>query len=201
MFKDYIPSKNIALFKTWRRNKIAAMVRKGMVPRGVSVEEIWAALRDTRPNSMELFGFLSAKVYRADGTVQDLGLQSVRSITTAFTKKLVDGFANSTDAADLSNYKFHGMGAGSTAEATSQTALVAESGIKVAGSQTHGANSEIYRSIITIAATTAFGCREHGIFNTLTGGTMLDRSVVTNITLNTGDEVAWTYDLTCNSGG
>jgi len=39
------------------------------------------------------------------------------------------------------------------------------------------------------------------VFNASTGGTMLDRSVVTNIDLNTDDVVTWTYELTLTAGG
>jgi hypothetical protein len=39
------------------------------------------------------------------------------------------------------------------------------------------------------------------VFNASTGGILLDRSVVTNIDLNTDDVVTWTYELTVNGGG
>jgi hypothetical protein len=198
----YIPSKNIPFFKHWRRNKIARLVRRGIVPVGVTKEEIWAALRDTKPNAMEIVGMISAEVHRTDGTIQNLGLQSVKCVTAVFAKQLADAFCGAGSAATgLTLFNFHGMGAGSTAESTGDTGLVAEMGVKIAGSQTHGSSSIIYETVKTLAATTAFGCREYGIFNTLTGGLLLDRSVVTNIPLNTGDEVVWTYDLTNTTGG
>jgi hypothetical protein len=201
MFNTYFPSKNIPFLKSWRKRRIAAMVRRGEVPPGISREEIWEALRDTPHNATEMFGFVSAKVYNPDGTLrQDLGLQSVKSITIAFAKQLADALcATGSAATGLSLFNFHAMGAGSGAEGSGNTALGAEMGIKVAGSQTHGATSNVYSSTCTIAATTTFGCREFGIFNTLTGGILLDRSLVTNIALNTGDEVVWTYQLTINS--
>ena len=201
MFKTYFPSKNIPFFKAWRKRRIAAMVRRGEVPPGISREEIWEALRDTPHNATEMFGFVSAKVYNPDGTLrQDLGLQSVKKITAAFTKQLADAFCAAGSAATgIGLFNFHAMGAASTAEATGDTALGAEMGIKVAGTQTHGATSNVYSSTATIAATTTFGCREYGIFNTLTGGILLDKSTVTNIALNTGDEVVWTYQLTINT--
>jgi hypothetical protein len=65
---------------------------------------------------------------------------------------------------------------------------------------THGASSNIYRTVGTLTAGSAYGCREHGVFNASTGGVLLDRSLVTNIDLNTDDVVTWTYELTVNAG-
>lgn len=191
------------IVKFWKQRKVAALVRSGIVPQGVPTAEIFEALKATKPRSAtEMFGFLSAKVYDKHGSLkQDLGLQSVKEITTVFAELLVDGMMDSGVCADLDHFNFHGMGAGSTAETDTETGLVAEKAVKQAGSQTHGATSNIYRSVKTMTATSAFGCREHGVFDTLTGGNLLDRSLVTNIALNTDDEVAWTYELTVNAGG
>jgi hypothetical protein len=185
----------------WENRRVAGQVRNGQIPKGVSPEDIFQALKATRPRgAVELFGFLYAKVFDKHGNLkQDLGLQGVREVTAAFADHLVDCLTTSGDA--IEDFKYHGMGAGSTAETDSQTALVDEKGVKGTGSQTHGASSEIYRSVKTMTATTTFGCREHGVFNTLTGGVMLDRTVVTNIALDTDDEVEWTYELTINAGG
>lgn len=184
---------------TSKQRKIARLVRAGIVPQGVPKDEIWDALKITRGNAAEMFGFLSAKVYSPDGKLkQDLGLQSVKEVTVVFAELLVNGMITGTSIAD---FNFHAMGAGSTAETDSQTALIDEKAIKQAGSQTHGASTQIYRTVKTMTATSSFGAREHGIFDTLTGGNLLDRSLVTNIDLNTDDEVAWTYDLTINAGG
>lgn len=182
-----------------RQAKIAAQVRAGIVPKGISQEAIWDALKATRPKNVELFGFLSARVHRKDGTVEDLGLQSVREVTAVFANRIVDCMVTSGDA--LEDFIYHGMGAGSTAETDTQTALVDEKGVKATGTNTHGASSAIFASVKTMTASSAFGCREHGIFDTLTGGVLLDRSLVTNIELNTDDNVEWTYNLTVNAGG
>jgi hypothetical protein len=184
-----------------RQRQIARQVRSGIVPKGVCQNDIFDALKATRPkNATEIFGFLSARVFNPDGTLkQDLGLQSVKEITSAFAENLVDGLMDSDVLMD--KFNFHAMGAGSTAETDTETALVDENNVKVAGSQTHGATSNIYRTVKTMTADGDFGCREHGIFNTLTGGVLLDRSLVTNIELNSDDNVEWTYELTVNAGG
>lgn len=184
--------------------KIAAAVRAGRIPAGVTKSEIWDALKATKPrNPVEMFGFLSAKVTRTDGTEKDYGLVSVREVTTNFAVHLVDAMLTSGDVID--DFNQHKMGAGSTAETSSDSALITQQvgaqGATGNAACTHGATSNIYRSIGTLTAGSAYGCREHGIFNASTGGTMLDRSVVTNIDLNTDDVVTWTYELTVNAGG
>ena len=184
--------------------KIAAEVRAGRIPEGVTKSEIWDALKATKPsNPMEVFGFLSAKVKRTDGTFKDYGLVSVREVTTNFAVHLVDAMLTSGDVID--NFNQHKMGAGSTAETSADSALITQQvgaqGATGNAACTHGATSNIYRSIGTLTAGSAYGCREHGIFNASTGGCMLDRSVVTNIDLNTDDVVTWTYELTVNAGG
>ena len=191
--------------KIRRQRKIAAQVRNGILPKGVSKEDIWNALSATKPrNSMEMFGFISAVAHYPDGKLKkDYGLVSVREVTSAFAKRLIDGLTTSGDVID--NFNQHKMGAGSTAETDTDTALItAQAGAQVAtgnAAATHGAASNIYRSVGTLTAGSAYGCREHGVFNASTGGILLDRSVVTNIDLNTDDVVTWTYALTANAGG
>jgi hypothetical protein len=101
----------------------------------------------------------------------------------------------------MATFIYHKMGAGSTAETDTDTALITQQDGAAQGSQTHGASSSVYQSIATLTAGSAYGAREHGLFNASTGGVMLDRSVVTNIELNIDDVVTWTYNLTCTFGG
>lgn len=194
---------NLGIFRTWRKRKIASLVRSGIVPRGVSKEEIFTALRDTRPRgTVELFGFLWARHRIAKtGETVDLGLQSVRKVTTAFVKYLADGFCASASAALLDDFIYHGVGDGSTAEGSGDAALVSSQGTRVTGSQTHGASgSNIYKTVKTFVASAAYTAIEHGIFDTLTGGELLDRSILASPpTLATADEVEYTYELTINS--
>jgi hypothetical protein len=188
-----------------RQRKIAAQVRKGIVPKDVSKEDVWAALEATRPkNATEMFGFVSAvKTPRDGGEPYDYGLVSVQEVTSAFAKKLVDAMVGSGDI--VNDFNQHKMGAGSTAETDTDTALAdAQAGAQAAtggAAQTHGSGSNIYQSVGTLTAGSAYGCREHGVFNASTLGVLLDRSVVTNIDLNTDDVVTWTYELTVNGGG
>ena len=95
----------------------------------------------------------------------------------------------------------HAQGQGSTAEASTDQALVDEEDETDGGSQTHGASSNIYKSIVTITATSAYTVIEHAIKDT-TGASdyLLDRTVLgTEFTVATDDEVEWTYQLTINT--
>jgi hypothetical protein len=169
----------------------------------VTKSEIWDALKQTKPrNVMEVFGFLSAQVQKTDGTFKDYGLVSVREVTTNFAIRLVDAMLTSGDVID--NFNQHKMGSGSTAETSGDSALISQQvgaqGATGNAAATHGSSSNVYRTIGTLTAGSAYGCREHGVFNASTGGIMLDRSLVTNIDLNTDDVVTWTYELTINAG-
>ncbi len=188
-----------------RLRKIASQVREGIVPKGTTKEEVMQALRMTRPKGVaEIFGLLSMRVFNSDGVLrEDLGLQSVKKVTTPFVKLLADAFCSSTAATGISRYIVHAAGDGSTPEASGDLLLVREmGGPRVSGSQTHGATSNIYRTVKTWGALTAMTVIEHGIFDTTvtSSGNLLDRSLVTTPpTVASGDEVEFTYELTINS--
>lgn len=204
-----LQSQNFQIIKNWRLRKIAKQVRNGIVPKGVTKEKVMEALTLTRPKHYtEMFGFLSMRVFDSDGKLrQDLGLQSVKKITTPFVKLLADAFCSSTAATGISRYIVHAVGDGSTAEASGDTLLIREGGpggayARISGSQTHGATSNIFRTVKTWGALTAFTVIEHGIFDTTatSTGNLLDRSLVTTPpTVASGDEVEFTYELSINS--
>jgi hypothetical protein len=126
----------------------------------------------------------------------------VKEVTAEFAKHLVDNMAGT--ASGIVQYKFHAMGNGSTAETDTDTAMISQQGTRATGSQTHGATSNIYKSVATITAASAYTAIEHGLFDssTATDDKLLDRSIVTSPpTLITDDQVEWTYTLTVNAGG
>ncbi len=183
---------------------IVNQVRNGIVPKDVDTKDIWNAFKAVlKSNQVEVYGTLEAKVFNPDGSLRkDYGLVSVKEVTETFVNRLVDAMCSSGEI--VNEFTFHGMGAGSTAETDTQNSLVAEKGPRVSGAGSHGATSDIYKAIMTMTAASAFGCREHGLFDTLSdsgSGDMLDRSLVTNIELNTDDNVEWTYNLTVAKGG
>lgn len=192
-----------SLYEFWRLRALAKKVRAGEVPKGVPEDQIWEALRVTRPRGVvEVFGTLYAKIFNPDGTLrEDRGLVSVREVSAVFAKQLVDALVSSGASAVLPMFIYHKQGSGSTAETDTETALVAQQVGATSGTSTHGTSSQIYQTVGTITAGSAYGCREHGIFGASTGGVLLDRSVVTAIDLNTDDVVTWTYNLTINAGG
>lgn len=193
----------VPFLEYWRLRGIAKKVRAGILPKGIDQDTIFKALKLTRPkNALEIFGLLSAKIERNNGeVVEDLGLVSCRKVTLAFAERLVDAMITSGDVIDSFNQ--HKQGSGSTAEASGDTALVsAQAGAQAVtggAAMTHGASSNIFRTVGTLTAGSAYGIREHGVFNASTGGILLDRSVVTNIDVNTDDVVTWTYELTVNT--
>jgi len=194
----------IRLKRRFRLKGIAKKVRAGIVPEGVSRDEIYEALRYTRPKgALEMFGVLAAKVFRNGEVIHDPGVVAVKKVTLEFAEWLVDGMCSSGEQANLHLFHAHRHGAGSTAEASTDQALVdlEESGNLDANAGTHGASSNIYQTIATITATSAYSIREHGIFNqtNVTGDLLLDRSVVASFAVATDDEVQWTYELTINT--
>lgn len=185
-----------------RQNRIAAMVRKGIVPQGTyELDEIYEALRHTKkPNVLEMFGFLMVKVFRKRGYVwhtDDYGLVSCKKVTTAFANYLVDcmGTAN----ANFANFRFHDMGDSNAAEANSQTALSNSMETRAEGNQAeNGAN--VYKSVATITATAGYSVEEHGIFNLVASGVMLDRNLVPNApTVIANDTVQFSYELSVSA--
>jgi len=201
MLQNYIEKK----VRDRKLRKIAEQARNGIVPKGATKEEVWDALKLTRPRAAtEIFGFLTTRVFNSEGKmVDDYRLQSVKKVTTPFVKLLADAFCSSTAATLISRFIVHAAGDGSTAEASGDLLLIREmGGPRVSGSQTHGASSNIYKTVKTWGALTAMTVIEHGIFDTTvtSSGNLLDRSLVTTPpTVASGDEVEFTYELTINS--
>lgn len=189
------------LLEYWKLCGIAKKIRDGKLPKGVDELTCMEALRITRPkNGFEMFGFLRAVVHGPDGKLKkDYGLVSVKTVTAAFAKHVVDALCSTGEGDLFALYRQHKMGSASAAEASGDVALgLAQSGAGT-GTCTHGASSQVYASTAVITATTTFHVREHGLFNLSTGGTLMDRSTVTNIDLVTDDQVTWSYTLTVNS--
>ncbi|GEM_PF-1673594 len=155
------------------------------------------------------YGQLSAKVIRGNGEVLDFGIISLRVITTAGANYLVDALQNLTEP---ENFKYHGFGTGTNAEATGDTALQTELTTEYAtdntrptGSQTEGASANIYRSVGTLSPDGSgnLAITEHGVLSQAAtgGGTLLDRSVFSAVNLTRGsDSLQVTYDFTLVPG-
>lgn len=140
------------------------------------------------------------------GQRDDYGVVGRKVVTTAGVNFLVDAFQNTTE---LENMKYHGLGTGSTAEATSDTALVTEltteytGNVRATGTTAEGASANIFQTVATntLDGTPGAALREHGVFSASSAGTLLDRTVYAAITLSSGDSLQSTYELTCSAGG
>jgi hypothetical protein len=165
----------------------------------------WIVTRDHRAESfreglIRLSGRLDGKIIKADGRVIDLGCLCRRVVTTAGVNYMRDDFAAAAGSADISNFKYHAIGTGSTAEAVSDTAMVTEVESRVAGTQVAFASKQ-YQSVATIPITGTRAIVEHGLFSASSVGTLWDRSVFAVINLVNGDSFQATYTLTINDGG
>lgn len=168
---------------------------------------LWRELLARLFNVPHFTGALFLTIIRADGERVDLGLASMRVVTTAGVNFVVDAFQNLTE---LEILKYHGIGTGIAAEAAADAALGIElttqynpDSTRATGSLTEGAAANVYRTVGTNTVDAAVAITEHGIFSQAAtgGGTLLDRSVFSAVNLASGDSLQTTYDLTVNSGG
>ena len=163
-------------------------------------------LKATKSQLMVAYGALYLKIIRTNGEVIYLGLAGTKVVTDNGVGFIVDGFQN---LVELENMKYHGIGTGSTAESASETALVTEltteyspDNTRATGTTTEN-GSNVYRTVGTNTVDATVSLREHGIFTQAAtgGGVLLDRTLYSLITLNSGDSLQSTYDLTITSGG
>lgn len=155
-------------------------------------------------------GSLYARVLTGAGDEIDLGLVSVRVVTTAGVNFLVDAFQGSVEP-EL--FRYHGIGTGTTAAAVGDTGLQTEltteynpNSTRATGTLTEGASANIFRTVGTNTLDSGTpAVTEHGILTQAAtgGGTLLDRHVFSAINLDgtQGDGLQTTYDLTISAGG
>lgn len=167
-----------------------------------------AAAEDAaRRGAVALVGHLWLSKVNLDGDLIDFGLAGCRVVTTAGVNFIVDAFQN---LVELENMKFHGMGTGTTAESTGQTALVTELTTQYSTANTRptgslgelSGNANVYETVATITVSATVAATEHAIFSQASnaGGTMLDRTVFTVVNLASGESLLATYDLTFTAG-
>jgi hypothetical protein len=141
---------------------------------------------------------------------ENFGVVSRRVVTTAGVNYLVDCLQNLQEP---ENFKYHGIGTGTTAEAIGDTALVTEltteynpNSTRATGSLTEGASANIFRTVGTNTLDSGTpAITEHMLFTQAAtgGGTGLDRSVFSaiNLTGTNGDGLQSTLDETLAAGG
>lgn len=145
-----------------------------------------------------LLGRLDAVVKRSDGSVVDYGCLGYRVVTTAFVTFVVDQLQTETSV--FGDFKYHDSGVGVVAENITDTAMGTTDGeSRVAGTQTESA-ANAYQSVGTIAYTTTKAITEHGLFNDVSAGTLMDRTVFSAINVVNLDSIQFTYTLTVSAG-
>lgn len=152
------------------------------------------------------YGQLWLTLIRADGEPVELGLASMRVVTTAGVNFIVDAFQGTVEPEIL---KYHGVGTGTNSEASADTALQTEcttalnpDSTRATGSLTEGASANIFRTVGTVTFDASAAVTEHGIFSQAAtgGGTLLDRSVFSAVNVVSADSIQSTYDLTLTAG-
>lgn len=139
---------------------------------------------------------LTAKHIRG-GQVIDTREVLDKCVTNLGRDAIVDAFQGTFT---LSNFKYHGCGTGTAAEAAADAALGTEVGARVIGTQTEN-TSATYRSVATIGFTDSLAITEHGLFSAATDGVLLDRTKFAALNVANGDSIEFTFDLGFASGG
>lgn len=144
---------------------------------------------------------------RQNGEWFDYGCVGRHVVTNAGVAILADDFVDGSG--EVTNFKYHGVGTGATAEAVGDTALVTESttalnpdSTRATGTNTNP-SAPVYRSIGTVTFDASATIQEHGIFSQAAtgGGTLWDRTVHGSLAMGSGDAIQYTYELTVNAGG
>jgi hypothetical protein len=146
-----------------------------------------------------VMGKLEAVLIKADGKRINYGILGYRVVTTAFVNFVTDQLQTETSV--FGDFKFHDSGVGTTAENVSDTGIETTDGeSRATGTQTESA-ANAYRSVGTISYTTTKEITEHGLFNDVSVGTLLDHTVFAAIGVDNGDGIQFTYTLTLSAGG
>jgi hypothetical protein len=130
------------------------------------------------------------------GMVENLGLLSSGKVTDIFVSEIIDELV-STTGTEFADFDFHEVGTSSQAESNNDTALITTSGIaRATGAPTDV--DPIYRNVATVTADATETWQEHGVFNNSTGAALMDRSLTGGQSVNSLDDVQYTYQLTVN---
>lgn len=154
------------------------------------------------------YGALYARVFRGTGDVEELGLISLRVVTTAGVTAICSHLNN--NGATISTLNFHGYGTGGSAEAVGNTTLTTELTTEYVSNNnrptgTQGASTNTYTTVATLSPDSGgtLAITEHGIFSQAanSGGTLLDRTLFSAVNLVAGsDSLQTTYVLTLPAG-
>lgn len=148
------------------------------------------------------------------GNAVDYGVVGEKCMTYAFILMVAGTLANSgTNPANIVDYKYHAVGTGSTAEAATGagaaivTEVYGQNHERAQGTQVVTASSPnaAYKSVgIITFDETINGICEHALYNYISGGTCMDRTLWTGgdvVDVVSGSILTVTYTSTWNSGG
>jgi len=185
-----------------RLNKGVQIAGPGLVWKARNLSTLCRGWRVVLTRILGLSGFigeLRVRVRKANGSIIDYGLVSLRVVTTAFVDLMVDNLITETSA--WGDFKYHDSGIGTTGAAVGDTDMETTDGeTRATGTQVENAHN-IYESVGTISYTSTKAVTEHGLFNHSTSATLLDRHVFSAVNVENGDSIEFTYRLTCNAGG
>lgn len=152
-----------------------------------------------------IYSSLVLQVKRADGSIEQLGLASLKLVTDLGVAAIVDGLDSGTMAA----FDFQGVGTGTTGAAQTDTDIETEITTEYNTNSTRptGTISQptapVFRNLAVIGVDASVAATEVGILDNATvgSGTLLDRHTFTVVNLVSGDSLQATYDLTIAAGG
>ena len=145
-------------------------------------------------DDLTLKGRLDIVVTAEDGTVKQR--ESVKNLVVTTGKNFVASRMAGTSSSVMSHMA---IGTGTTAAAAGDTTLGSQSARVALTSTTNTDNDVVY--VATFAAGTpssAAAITEAGIFNASTGGTMLCRTVFSEINKGTSDSLTITWTVTAS---
>jgi hypothetical protein len=161
-------------------------------------KKLYHRLRSTNaiPVGLGLAAFIH---YMQTGDSSGMGLALV---TTAGVNLLAADFVSGAST-HIAAFNFHDSGTGTTAAATSDSALGTQAGptTRATGTQSTPTSGQ-YRSVGTISYSGTLAITEWGLFSQAAqGGTLWDRRVFAAINVVSGDSCQYTYTVTVNAGG
>lgn len=150
------------------------------------IDETFASFPDDRRNEL----------VNAYGFVEDLGWLRGKKVTDIFVSEEIDELVSAT-ASEYADFDQHRVGTNAQVENNNDTDLITTSGIAaVAGTPTDV--DPIYRNVGTITADTTETWEEHVLGNNITSPAIMDRSLTGGQSVNSSDQVQYTYELTKN---
>lgn len=130
------------------------------------------------------------------GFLENLGWLSGAKVTSAFVSELVAELVSAAGT-EFADFDFHEVGTSNQAESNADTALITSSGItRVSGTPTD--SDPDYQNVGTITADATETWEEWGLFNNLTSVALMDRSLTGGQSVNSSDQVQYTYVCTFN---